>query len=262
MIVVIYPLTYSSPPESAFMAADRETPMHEFVKVDYVSRNFLVTVMNQEDQRHAYRHTPFDYGAFLDRALAYLAGEEDTSGSTIYQQLAKNLYLSEEETWQRKALEAVIAHDLFWTLSRKRVLELYINYAQFGRALYGICAASWYYFNHSPRELELEQAAELVGLIPSPTHVRRAAGPQGGLDFAPFLQAAQRPQDHNSHESFATRNNAVGKVYGWFENNGRYQPVWDIGVEGFAHDQPPGRHDCSTMPSSVRERLVAEGYDF
>ena len=119
-----------------------------------------------EDQQLGTRTGAFSFAAFRDRASAYLHRQPDPSGSTIPQQLAKNVFLWPSQDPLRKAIEAVVSTEMSLTLSPRRVLELYINYAQFGPHLYGICAATWYYFGEPPWNMTPYQAAQLMGVLP------------------------------------------------------------------------------------------------
>ena len=88
--------------------------------------------------------------------------------STITQQLAKNLYLSSSRNPLRKLKEAATAVRLEWALSKDRILELYLNVAEWGPGVWGIDAASRTYFGRSPRGLTDEQAAALAATLPHP----------------------------------------------------------------------------------------------
>jgi monofunctional glycosyltransferase len=247
-LAVIFSLNWITPPTTAFMLEnDAENVVQETMGVEHVSRNFLAAVMIHEDDRLPYRFLAFDVPEFWERTKTYLRGEEDESGSTIPQQLAKNLFLSSEQDGVRKGVEAGLAMELSVFVSDARILELYVNFAQFGPNLYGVCAASWYYFGTPPDTIELWQAAQMVGLLPSPLHVQR--GPDGGLDFdvpdgSGFLSAKHVWR-------------AEEQVPYWFERTGGWQPVWDLGIEGFAQDQPDTDDDCSEMPDEVAE-LISE----
>jgi len=89
-------------------------------------------------------------------------------GSTITQQLAKNLYLSPARTPWRKLREILIARRLESALSKKRILELYLNVIEFGRRTFGAEAAARRYFGESAKDLSRDQAATLAAIIPSP----------------------------------------------------------------------------------------------
>ena len=122
-----------------------------------------------------YRRTAFDVAnprdrAELERALGHAAARRDRlrGASTITQQLAKNLYLSPSRNPLRKLKEAVIAYQLEWSLSKDRIMALYLNVAEFGPNLWGVEAASRHYFHKSAGRLSIEQAATLIATLPHP----------------------------------------------------------------------------------------------
>lgn len=95
-------------------------------------------------------------------------GEFARGGSTITQQLAKNLYLSPKKTIYRKIREWFIAKELENKLKKSRILELYLNVIELGRGVFGIAAASQKYFGKEPNELELSEMVRLAAIIPDP----------------------------------------------------------------------------------------------
>lgn len=109
-------------------------------------------------------------------------GEVRQGGSTITQQLAKNLYLSSERTLGRKAREAVLATLLEWRYTKEEILEGYLNRIFWGRSgganLLGIGAAAWAYFGKRPEELDLAEGALLAGIIPAPTELSPFRNPE------------------------------------------------------------------------------------
>ncbi len=114
-------------------------------------------------------HEGFDWEGIRDAALYNLeAGELKRGGSTITQQLAKNLYLSSERSLFRKAREALITRSLEHRLSKKRILELYLNVAEWGRGVYGAEAAARHHFGKSASDLTADEAAWLAAILPSP----------------------------------------------------------------------------------------------
>ena len=246
--LVMVSLRWVDPPTTAFMAANPNGAIQQSVPVEHVSRNFLAAVIAHEDAKLPYRAGAFTIDEMVTRAQAHLSGEEDPSGSTIPQQVAKNLFLNQEMSAWRKAVEAGLSAELALVVDDRRMLELYVNYAQFGPSLYGVCAASWYYFDRPPQDLPVEQAVQLVGLLPSPGHVQRASG--GGLDF-----------DVADGQGWLSRShviNAQKRVPRHIERLG-FQPVEDAGVPGLAGDQPPSGDDCSTRPEVVADLITAEG---
>jgi len=93
-------------------------------------------------------------------------------GSTITQQLAKNLFLSGERTWWRKAQEAAITVMIEAVMSKKRIFEIYLNVIEWGNGVFGAEAAAQYHFGVSASQLSAEQAAQLAAMVPSPRRYR------------------------------------------------------------------------------------------
>jgi monofunctional glycosyltransferase len=246
--LVVLSLRWVDPPTTAFMAANPDGAIQESVPVEHVSRNVLAAVIAHEDAQLPYRAGAFEWDSLWTRAYAHLGGEEDPSGSTIPQQVAKNMFLNQELSAWRKGLEAGIAMEMAWLIDDRRMLELYVNYAQFGPTIYGVCAASWYYFDTPPSELPVPQAVQLVGLLPSPGHVRRAPG--GGLDF--------EVEDGLGWLSRSHVVNAQNRVPRHITERG-FIPVEDAGITGLASDQPDTDDDCSQRPAEVTELIETEG---
>jgi monofunctional glycosyltransferase len=247
-LLLMLPLRWIDPPTTAFMAANPDGAVQQSVPIEHVSRNFLAAVVAHEDSQLPYRTGAFDWDQLFDRARAHMTGQEDPSGSTIPQQVAKNLFLNQELSAGRKMVEAGLSMELALLIDDRRMLELYVNYAQFGPTLYGVCAASWYYFDTPPQHLPLDQAVQLVGLLPSPGHVQRASG--GGLDF-----------DVEDGLGWLSRShvlNAQNRVPRHIDDLG-FRPVEDLGVDGLASEQPPSDDDCSTRPREVADLIAAEG---
>ena len=116
-----------------------------------------------------YFHEGFDWEGIKEAALHDLAeGKLQRGGSTITQQLAKNLYLSSGKTLLRKANEALIADALERHLTKKRILELYLNVVEWGRGVYGVEAAARHHFGKHAADLSPEEAALLAAMLPSP----------------------------------------------------------------------------------------------
>lgn len=114
-------------------------------------------------------HEGFDWEGIKDAAIHNLeAGEMKRGGSTITQQLAKNLYLSSERSLFRKAREALITRALEHRLTKERILELYLNVAEWGRGIYGAEAAARHHFGKPAADLTADEAAWLAAILPSP----------------------------------------------------------------------------------------------
>ena len=173
----VRPLARSWPVTTAFMerrkaelARRGESPLLEWapVPLSRISPELQRAVVVAEDARF-YEHDGVDWEA-LRGAMEknWEKGKLKVGGSTITQQLAKNLYLSPARTPWRKLRELLIARRLERDLSKKRILELYLNVIEFGRRTFGAEAAARRYFGESAKELSREQAATLAATIPSP----------------------------------------------------------------------------------------------
>ncbi len=139
-----------------------------WVPLSHISPHLQRAVIAAEDASF-FSHEGFDWKAIKDAALHNLeAGEIRRGGSTITQQLAKNLYLSPERSLLRKVREALITRSLEHRLSKRRILELYLNVAEWGRGVYGAEAAARHHFGKSARDLTAEEAALLAAILPAP----------------------------------------------------------------------------------------------
>ncbi len=117
-------------------------------------------------------------------------------GSTLTQQLAKNLFLTQERTMSRKVQEAILALWLERKYSKDQILELYLNRVYFGSGAYGVEAASRKYFGHAAREATLTEAAMLAGLMKAPTKLAPNRNPTGASDRAAQVITAMAQEGH------------------------------------------------------------------
>lgn len=139
-----------------------------WVPLGRISPHLRHAVVAAEDASF-FTHEGFDWEGIKDAAIANLeAGELKRGGSTITQQLAKNLYLSSERSLFRKAREALITRLLEHHLSKERILELYLNVAEWGIGVYGAEAAARHHFHKSSHDLTPDEAAWLAAILPSP----------------------------------------------------------------------------------------------
>jgi len=141
----------------------------ESVPLDEFPDNLIKAVLATEDRRF-YEHFGIDVqGIFRAFVTNTQAGGVVQGGSTITQQLAKNLFLSNERTYERKINEAFLALWLEAHLSKNEILKLYLDRAYLGGGSYGVDAAARYYFGKSVRDLNLAEAAMIAGLFKAPT---------------------------------------------------------------------------------------------
>ena len=165
------------PEASAFMEArierlrvkdPRASLAHRWAPYERISAQLKRAVVAAEDAKFM-DHEGFDWQA-ISKAIEKneRRGKVVAGASTISQQLAKNLFLSGERSWLRKGEEAAITWMLESALSKRRILELYLNYAEWGEGVFGAEAAAGYHFGVSAAALSAQQAAFLAAILPSP----------------------------------------------------------------------------------------------
>ena len=165
------------PPATAFMRQRLEIMREEnpaatlkqrWVPYSRISTHLKRAVIASEDARFL-MHWGFDWdGIRLAYEKNVREGEIVSGGSTITQQLAKNLFLSRERAWWRKAQEAAIAAMIETVMSKRRILEIYLNVVEWGDGVFGAEAAARYHFGVPAAALNPEQAARLAVMLPSP----------------------------------------------------------------------------------------------
>lgn len=155
-------------------AADSGKPakrLQTWVPLEKISPNVVRAVLAGEDANF-FTHDGFDYEAIQKAAEKnWEEGRFARGASTITQQLAKNLYLSESKNPLRKAREALITKALEANVSKWRILEIYLNVIEWGDGVYGVEAAAQTYFKTSAARLGPSQAAYLAAMIPNPRTV-------------------------------------------------------------------------------------------
>lgn len=140
----------------------------QWLPLDAISRNLVYAVVLSEDADF-FSHQGIDYDALLAALGENIKQREWKYGaSTISQQTTKNLFFDNQKTLTRKFQELVATRHLEQALSKNQILELYLNMAEFGPNLYGIAAASHYYFRKTAAELNAAEGAFLALLLPSP----------------------------------------------------------------------------------------------
>lgn len=162
-----------------YKEAIKETPIVEkaktlqnsdnYVQLEHISEDFLNAVVAIEDRRF-YSHSGIDVISLVRVTLANLVAQDIVGGgSTITQQVAKNFYFMESNSFVRKVSEAFSAKDIEKEFDKDEILEMYVNMIYYGDGYYGIYEASMGYFNVPPAQLTLAQASMLAGLPQSPS---------------------------------------------------------------------------------------------
>ena len=162
-------------PTSSFMLQSRTPVDYQWVDMEQISPYMALAVVAAEDQRFP-EHSGLDM-VEIEKALNSDSGPP-RGASTITQQVAKNLYLWGGRSYLRKGIEAGIALLIELSWSKERILEVYLNIAQFGNGVYGAEAASWRFFNRPAAALTQQQSALLAAVLPNP-EIYRVENPQG-----------------------------------------------------------------------------------
>ena len=144
--------------------------VHEWKDSEDISDNFKRAVITAEDGRFL-EHNGFDWAGIEDAIKKNeKKGEVVAGGSTISQQLAKNLFLFNKRSYLRKGQEAVATWMMERMWSKARILEVYVNSVEFGEGIYGIEAATQHYYGKSAKSLTKDQAAQLASMLPNPRY--------------------------------------------------------------------------------------------
>jgi monofunctional biosynthetic peptidoglycan transglycosylase len=146
---------------------------HQWMPYARISPELKRAVIAAEDAKFL-EHEGFDWEA-IQKAMEKneRQGKVVSGASTISQQLAKNLFLSGERSWLRKGEEAMITAMLEHAMSKRRILELYLNFAEWGEGVFGAEAAARHHFGVPAQALDAEQAAWLAAILPSPRRYQR-----------------------------------------------------------------------------------------
>jgi monofunctional biosynthetic peptidoglycan transglycosylase len=156
--------------ERRLQAWIHDAPYHEryeFVPLSQISSDFQHAVIAAEDARF-YQHHGFDWDAMEIAAEGDLEGGRIRGGSTITQQLVKNLFFGTGRSVLRKGAEFTLVPVAELVLGKRRILELYLNVVEWGPGVYGAEAACRYYYRSSARSIDRQQAAQLAAILPLP----------------------------------------------------------------------------------------------
>ena len=155
---------------------------YEYVPISQISMNLQNAYIAQEDRRFK-SHTGVDWIATFRAGLALIKnrGEITQGGSTITQQVVKNTYLTQEQSFTRKIVEILLAPEIEKKYSKADIMEFYCNTNFYGNHCYGVEAASRYYFGKDASDLESYEAAVLVGISNSPTAYNPVRNPEASL---------------------------------------------------------------------------------
>ena len=214
-VIVVVTLRWVDPPTSAFMLETRLNALsegdrtyrtdYEWVSLEHISPHAAIAVVASEDQQFPF-HAGFDLNSIRESVRASEKGKKKLRGaSTISQQVAKNLFLWNGYSFVRKGLEAWMTVLMELTWPKERILEVYLNIAEFGKGIYGVEAAASRFFHKPAARLTSSEAATLAAVLPNPIkmHADRPSayvterreqilGQMRALGGASYLQALEK----------------------------------------------------------------------
>ena len=188
-VVILVAARWIDPPTTAVHMERRlhawiyHTPYHEryqFVPLSQIAPDFQHAVIAAEDARF-YQHHGFDWHAMEIAAEDDMEGGRIRGGSTVTQQLVKNLFFGTGRSVLRKGAEFTLVPVAELVLGKRRILELYLNVVEWGPGVYGAESACRYYYRTSARSIDRQQAAQLAAILPlplkrRPDHMQRYSG--------------------------------------------------------------------------------------
>ena len=207
IVIVVYQIwifvqicwwVHHNPSTSAFMedrleVLQEDNPdavlKHRWVDYKNISPNLKRALIAAEDAKFV-DHEGFDWEGIQKAYQKDIKkGKVVAGGSTISQQLAKNLFLSTKRTPWRKLEEAMITVMLEATMSKRRIFEIYLNVIEWGNGIFGAEAASKYYYHISAKNLDAEQAAKLAAMVPNPRYYDKHRQAKGLMRKTGIIEA-------------------------------------------------------------------------
>jgi monofunctional biosynthetic peptidoglycan transglycosylase len=217
-------MRWLNPPTSAFMIDARISALfaaewnyrthYQWVDLEDISPQAAIAVIASEDQLFPF-HTGFDFKSIREAVRNNAKGRRVRGASTISQQVAKNLFLWPGGGYFRKGLEAALTLLIEVTWPKERILEVYLNIAQFGHGIYGVEAAAQTFYGRPAHRLNREQSAMLAAVLPNPQRFHVTAPTNyvlsrrgwiltqmaglGGVHYLDELDAAQAATDQKRY---------------------------------------------------------------
>ncbi len=183
--------------------ANRGTTGGEALALEDMSPYLPQAVISIEDRRF-YSHFGVDPLGLARAFVNNLTGQPIQGGSTITQQLAKNLFLSPERTFERKIQEVLLSFWLEHKFTKDQILAMYLNRVFFGSGAYGVEAASRRYFNKSARDVNLGEAATIAGLLKAPSRLSPARDPKAAEARAQVVLGTMREEGYITDSDLTT----------------------------------------------------------
>jgi monofunctional biosynthetic peptidoglycan transglycosylase len=230
-VLAVLALRWIDPPTSAFMLGSRIGALldgdhsyethYEWVDLEQISPQAALAVIAAEDQQFPF-HAGFDFKSIREAVRHNASGHHVRGASTISQQVAKNLFLWSGRSYFRKGLEAGLTLLIEWCWPKERILEVYLNIAEFGRGIYGVQAAARHFFHEDARRLNRADSALLAAVLPNPRHYRVEApsrfvlwrrgwieGQMASLGGTTYLDHVEEPDAHDASRERHEANRGV-----------------------------------------------------
>lgn len=179
LVTSVIALRWVNPPTTSFMLqqdweslqTERYSLRDHWVSYDEIPKHSMQAVVASEDQLF-WKHRGFDFESIEEAWEERMEGEGSRGASTITQQVAKNIYLWPAESYIRKGIEAgiTVLIELFWP--KERIIEVYLNIAEFGPGIFGIGKASGEFFGLKASEIKPDMSARMAAVLPSPKRMR------------------------------------------------------------------------------------------
>ena len=200
----------------------------EWLDYDEIPENMTNAMIAVEDRRY-HSHFGIDPIRLTGAFLEYFTGDKRLGGtSTITQQLARNIFLNNNRTFDRKMREMVLAMALEWKFSKEQILELYLNKVYFGGGAYGIDSASRNFFSHPATELSTAEAAIIAGLVKAPSSYSPTADVEAAVGRARVVLRLMQEQGYISSSEARVDVDAVKLKKARGQNSVRYFTDWAL----------------------------------
>jgi penicillin-binding protein 1A len=225
--------------------ANRGATGGEALPLDQMSPYIPQAIVAIEDKRF-YSHFGVDPTGLARAFVNNVTGQPIQGGSTLTQQLAKNLFLSPDRTLERKVQEVLLSFWLEQKYTKDQILAMYLNRVYFGSNAYGVEAAARRYFNKSARDVNLGEAALLAGLVKAPSRLSPARDPEAANARAQVVLLAMRDQGYITDDEVKTAmTQAPSKAKSYWSGAGQY-------VADMVMDELPG------LIGDVKEDLIVD----
>ncbi|MBV7258963.1 transglycosylase domain-containing protein [Erythrobacter crassostreae] len=201
----------------------------EWLAYDDIPDNMKNAMVAVEDKRY-YSHYGVDPIRTTGAVIEGITGSRSRVGgtSTITQQLARNVFLNSNRTFDRKAREAVLAMALEWKFSKEQILELYLNKVYFGGGAYGVDSASRKFFSHPAKELSVAEASIIAGLVKAPSRYSPTADVQAAVNRAKVVLRLMKEQEYITAEQASVDVDTVELKQQSGQNSVRYFTDWAL----------------------------------